>query len=64
MIRKKCKIEDEQNFVESNDFLKKITQKDLSSNSCELVICPSYDSLFLFNKFNSQLSFTAQGFHI
>lgn len=63
MIRKKICVANwkmNKNFIESNDFLKKITQKDLSSNSCELVICPSYDSLFLFNKFNSQLSFGAQ----
>ena len=63
MIRKKICVANwkmNKNFVESNDFLKKITQRDLSSNSCELVICPSYDSLFLINKFNSQLSFGAQ----
>ena len=63
MIRKKICVANwkmNKNFVESNDFLKKITQRDLSSNSCELVICPSYDSLFLINKFNSQLSFGSQ----
>ena len=63
MFRKKICVANwkmNKNFIESNDFLKKISQKDLSSNSCELVICPSYDSLFLFNKFNFQFSLGAQ----
>ncbi len=63
MIRKKICVANwkmNKNFTQSEDFLKEISQKDLSSNSCELVICPSYDSLFLFSRSDSGLSFGAQ----